>query len=198
MIAQRDPIFFNILNRAAICVPDGVGLLWASQHLGSPLPERVTGSDGVPLIARYAAERGWRIFFLGAAEGIAVRAADILRGENPSLRVVGTYAGSPAEDEEDGIVDMINRSEADILFVAYGAPKQDKWIARNLPRLNVAMAMGVGGSLDFIAGTVTRAPGWMQDRGLEWLYRLVRQPWRLRRMLRLPRFVIAVLRQARG
>ncbi len=195
MIAQRDPIFLHILQRAAICVPDGIGLLWAGRRLGAPLPQRVTGSDGVPLIARHAAQQGWRIFFLGAAAGVAQRAADILQSQYPALKVAGVYAGSPAEAEEDDIVARVNASGADILFVAYGAPRQDKWIARNLPRLQVAMAMGVGGSLDFIAGTVPRAPKWMRARGLEWLFRLLRQPWRARRMLRLPRFVFAVLRQ---
>ena len=195
IVARRDPIFFNILNRAAVCVPDGVGLLWASRRLGAPLPERVTGSDGVPLIARHAAAKGWKIFFLGAGAGIAERAAGILKSQHPQLFIAGTYGGSPAEREEDEIVALINDSGADILLVAFGAPQQDKWIARNLPRLEVAMAMGVGGSFDFIAGVVPRAPQWMRDRGLEWLYRLLRQPWRLRRMLRLPRFVIAVLRQ---
>lgn len=196
MIAQGDPIFFNILNRAAICVPDGVGLLWASKRSGVRLPERVTGSDGVPIIARQAAERGWKLFFLGAAEGIAERAATVLRQQYPKLVVSGVYSGSPAAAEEDEIVDRINASGADILLVAYGAPKQDLWIARNLPRLNVSMAMGIGGSLDFIAGVVPRAPRWMRARGLEWLYRLLRQPWRLRRMLRLPRFVLAILRES--
>ena len=195
IVARRDPIFFNILNRAALCVPDGVGLLWASRHLGAPLPERITGSDGVPLIARHAAEKGWKIFFLGAGAGIAKRAAGVLKARHPQLIVSGTYGGRPAEREEDEIVKLINASGANILLVAFGAPQQDKWIARNLPRLQVAMAMGVGGSFDFIAGVVPRAPQWMRDRGLEWLYRLLRQPWRLRRMLRLPRFVIAVLRQ---
>lgn len=199
MIAQGDPIFFNILNRAEICVADGVGLLWASRHLGAPISERVTGSDGVPLIARHAAQSGWKLFLLGAGEGIAERAAAILRERQPSLVIADSYGGSPAPSEEDAIVARINASGADILLVAYGAPNQDKWIARNLPRLDVAMAMGIGGSLDFIAGVVPRAPHWMRARGLEWLYRLLRQPWRLRRMLRLPRFALAVLRQkARG
>ncbi len=197
MIAQRDPIFFAILQRAAICVPDGVGLLWASRFLGAPLPERVTGSDGVPYIARHAAERGWKIFFLGAASGVAEKAAAILQERYPGLNVAGTYGGSPSASEEDHIVELVNGSGADILFVAYGAPEQDKWIARNLPRLQVSMAMGVGGSLDFIAGVIPRAPQWLRQRGLEWLYRLLRQPWRWRRMLRLPRFVLAVRRQAR-
>ena len=192
MIARNDPVFFQILRRADLCVPDGVGLLWASRILGSPIPQRVTGSDGVPLIARHAAERGWRIFLLGAAEGIAAEAAGVLNRRHPALQIAGCYAGSPSEAEEDAIVALVNQSAVDILFVAYGAPEQDKWIARNLPRLQVKMAMGIGGSLDFIAGVVPRAPAWMRRYGLEWLYRLMRQPWRFRRMLRLPRFVCAV------
>lgn len=198
MVAQDDPIFFKILNRADLCLPDGAGLVWATKYLGQPVPERVTGSDGVPLIAQYAAKYGWKLFFLGAGAGIADKAANILREQHPDLEIVGTYGGSPAGFEEEGIVSMVNHSGADILFVAYGAPEQDKWIARNLPRLNVKMAMGVGGAFDFIAGEIPRAPLWMQNSGLEWLYRLIRQPWRFKRMLRLPRFVIAVLLRGHG
>lgn len=194
MIAQRDSIFRGILRRAALTVPDGVGLLWAARRLGQPLPERVTGSDGVPRIAERAAHKGWRLFLLGAAEGVAEKAAAALRARYPGVQITGVYAGSPAPEEEDEIVARINRSGADILFVAYGAPEQDKWIARNLPRLKVHMAMGVGGSFDFLAGVVPRAPQWMRRFGLEWLFRLYLQPWRIWRMMRLPRFVLAVLR----
>ncbi|MBZ0279839.1 MAG: WecB/TagA/CpsF family glycosyltransferase [Anaerolineae bacterium] len=193
MIARHDINFRNILKRANLCVPDGVGLLWAAKYQGTPLPERVTGSDGVPLIAARAAEKGWRLFLLGAAPGVAEKAADVLRARHPALQIVGVYSGSPAPEEEDAIVERINASGADILFVAYGAPEQDKWIARNTPRLRVKMAMGVGGAFDFIAGIIPRAPLWMQRLGLEWLFRLYLQPWRIRRMMRLPRFVIAVL-----
>lgn len=193
MIAQKDTNFSNILQRADLCVPDGVGLLWAAKERKTPLPQRVTGSDGVPIIAEHAAQKGWRLFFLGAAPGVADQAANILRAKYPGLQIVGTYGGSPAPDEEDALVQMVNDSHADILFLAYGAPEQDKWIARNLPRLQVKMAMGVGGSFDFIAGIVPRAPLWMQRMGLEWLFRLYLQPWRIRRMLRLPHFVLAVL-----
>lgn len=195
IIAQHDLNFFSILNRADLCIPDGGGLLWAARQLGYSLPERVTGSDGVPLIAERATQDGWRLFLLGAAPGIAEKTAVILCQRYPGLQIAGTYAGSPAAAEEDAIVALINASHADILFVAYGAPNQDKWIARNLPRLQVSVAMGVGGSFDFIAGITRRAPLWMRRAGLEWLYRLIRQPWRWRRMLRLPRFVIAVLRR---
>jgi N-acetylglucosaminyldiphosphoundecaprenol N-acetyl-beta-D-mannosaminyltransferase len=195
MIAQTDSNFRNILKRADLCVPDGVGLLWAARRLGTPLPERVTGSDGVPRIAAHAAQTGWRLYLLGAAPGIAEKAAEILRDRYPGVQIAGTYAGSPAPEEEDAIVERINASGADLLFVAYGAPRQDAWIARNLPRLNVAMAMGVGGAFDFIAGVIPRAPDWMRRAGIEWLYRLYLEPRRIGRMMRLPRFVLAVLRR---
>ena len=193
MIAQHDPNFHNILSRADLNVPDGVGLLWAARHLDKPLPERVTGSDGVPLIAAEAAKHGWKLYLLGAAPGVADKAAEILRSRHPDLQIVGVYGGSPSAEEEDAIVERVNAADADILFVAYGAPNQDKWIARNLPRLRVKMAMGVGGSLDFVAGVIPRAPQRFQRFGLEWLYRLYLQPWRIVRMMRLPRFMLAVL-----
>lgn len=193
IIAQHDPIFHAILSRADLCVPDGVGLLAAARMVGKKLPERVTGSDGTRIIAQHAAQNNWRLFFLGASEGIAQQAADILRADHPTLQVVGVYSGSPRPEEEADIVERVNASHADILLVAYGAPEQDKWIARNAPRLRVKMAMGVGGAFDFIAGVVPRAPQWMRDYGLEWLYRLYKQPWRIKRMMRLPRFVIAVI-----
>lgn len=195
MMAQKDANFRHILQRARLCVPDGVGLLWAAKRRGRPLPQRVTGSDGVPIIAERAAQQGWRLFLLGAAPGIAEKAASILCERYRGLHIAGTYSGSPDAGEEDAIVAQVNASGADILFVAYGAPAQDAWIARNLPRLNVAMAMGVGGAFDFIAGIVPRAPESMRRLGLEWLYRLYLQPWRIRRMIRLPRFVLAVLRE---
>jgi len=193
MIAQKDKVFAHILQRADLSVPDGVGLLLAARMLGTTIPQRVTGSDGTVMIAETANKKGWKLFLLGAAEGIADQAADVMREHLSDIQIVGTYSGSPSPDEEDDIIQRVNASGADILLVAYGAPKQDKWIARNLPRLEVKMAMGIGGSLDFIAGIVPRAPEWMREYGLEWLFRLYKQPWRIVRMMRLPRFVIAVL-----
>lgn len=198
MIAQDDHDFMRVLQSADCCVADGIGLLFAARYLGQPLPERVTGSDGVPLIAERASQRGWNLFLLGAGPGVARRAADRLIAQNPGLQIVGVHEGSPARDEEDKIIERVNKSGADILFVAYGAPNQDKWIARNRDRLTVRVAMGVGGTFDFIAGVVPRAPRWMRRFALEWLYRLYKQPWRWRRMLRLPRFVWAVLWRGRN
>ncbi len=194
MIAQENADFMQVLREADLCVADGVGLLFAARYLGHRLPERVTGSDGLPLIAQRAAHEGWRLFLLGAASGVAEQAAARLVADNPGLQVVGTYAGSPAPEEEDTIIERVNASGADILFVAYGAPRQDIWVARNRARLNVSVAIGVGGAIDFVAGVIPRAPLWMRKTALEWAYRLYKQPRRWRRMLRLPRFVWAVIR----
>jgi N-acetylglucosaminyldiphosphoundecaprenol N-acetyl-beta-D-mannosaminyltransferase len=193
MAARRDPNFRAILNAAALCLPDGVGLLWAGRILGRPLRQRVTGSDGVWNIAGLAAQRGYRLFLLGAAPGVAAEAAHRLCARYPGLIVAGTYAGSPAVEEEDAIVERVRSARADILLVAYGHPRQEKWLARNLARSGAAVGIGVGGAFDFVAGTAVRAPRWMQRLGLEWLYRLWREPWRWRRMLVLPQFAGLVL-----
>jgi N-acetylglucosaminyldiphosphoundecaprenol N-acetyl-beta-D-mannosaminyltransferase len=194
MRAQQDAAFRQVLWQADLCIPDGVGLLIAAQWLGRPLPQRVPGSELVYHLADLAAENRWRLFLLGAAEGVAEAAAVILQQQYPGLIIAGTYAGSPDPSENAAIVRRINDSRADMLFVAYGAPSQDKWIARNKESLTaVRLAMGVGGSLDFITGRAVRAPRWLQNLGLEWLYRLIREPWRWRRMLALPRFALEVL-----
>jgi N-acetylglucosaminyldiphosphoundecaprenol N-acetyl-beta-D-mannosaminyltransferase len=195
VVAQKDGVFRSLLRRADLNVPDGVGLLWAAKHLGHPMPERITGSDGLPIIAERAAREGWSLFMLGAGPGVADKAAAALVSRYPGLKIAGTYEGSPRGEEEAAIVERVNASGADILFMAYGTPAQEKWIARNLPRLRVKVAIGVGGAFDFAAGTVPRAPVWMQNAGIEWLYRLYLQPWRIKRMTRLPRFVFAVLRR---
>jgi N-acetylglucosaminyldiphosphoundecaprenol N-acetyl-beta-D-mannosaminyltransferase len=194
MAAQRDADFRQILQQSALNLPDGIGVVWAAKRVGHPLRERVAGSDLVGLMADRAQVTGWRIFLLGAAEGVAERAAIILRERYPQTHIVGTYAGSPRPEEAADIAARIRSSEADVLLVAYGAPQQDKWIARHIEQTGVAVAIGIGGSLDFIVGTQQRAPQWMQRVGIEWLYRLAREPWRWRRQLALPKFVWAMLR----
>ena len=193
MAARRDPEFRAIINGAALALPDGVGLLWAGRILGQSLRERVTGSDGVPRIAERAAQKGWRLFLLGAAPGVAEETARRLVKHYPGLEIAGTYAGSPAIEEEASIASMVRRARPDVLFVAYGHPRQDKWIARNLDRLGTPACMGVGGAFDFITGLVPRAPAWMQRIGLEHFYRLLRQPWRWRRQVDVYRFGLLVL-----
>lgn len=196
MTARRDPAFRDVLRAADLNIPDGVGLLWAARWLGQRLPERVAGSDLVGEIAALAARSGWRLFLLGAAPGVAERAAEVLRARYPGLNVVGTESGSPRPEDADRLIALVTATRPDVLFVAYGAPAQDKWIAAHRQRLNVPVSMGIGGSLDFIAGIAPRAPRWLQRLGLEWLYRLARQPWRARRIFTaVVEFPLAILRQ---
>lgn len=188
--AQHDEEFRQIINAAALALPDGIGLLKAARFLRTTLlPERVPGSDLVVRLAELSHQKGYRLYFLGAREGVAEQAAAKLKKHYPNLNVVGCYAGSPTIEENESIVQRILPTQPDILLVAYGAPKQDKWIARNLERLQIPVCMGVGGSLDFIAGTSKRAPAWVQRLGLEWFHRLLTQPWRWRRIWNaVPRF----------
>jgi len=193
MEARRLPEFRHALAGADLSLPDGAGLLLAARIQGAPLKERVTGVDTVSRVAALAAEKGYSLFLLGAAQGVAEETARRLTAANPGLRIAGTYAGSPAPEEEEGIIARVAAANPDVLFVAYGAPRQDLWIARNLARLNVPVIMGIGGAFDFISGRTRRAPAWMQRAGLEWMHRLIREPWRWRRMLALPRFLLRVI-----
>jgi N-acetylglucosaminyldiphosphoundecaprenol N-acetyl-beta-D-mannosaminyltransferase len=198
MMARKDNQFRAVLARADIATPDGAGVVWAARRKGATMRRRVGGSDLIWSLSRQAATEGHRVFLLGAAEGVAASAADKLTADIPGLIVAGTHSGSPSPEEEGSIVDLVRTSGAHIVFVAFGAPQQDVWIARNLARSGAVVGMGVGGSFDYLAGTARRAPAWMRERGLDWLWRLIQQPWRWRRMLALPRFVWAVLREGRS
>lgn len=191
--AWRDPLFRDVLHGADLATADGAGILWALHRQGVPLRRRVGGSDLIWSASEQAARLGHRVFFLGARPGVAAETARRLVARYPRLQVAGVHAGSPHETDSDRIVDLVRRSRADILFVAFGAPAQDFWIAHNLPATGAIVAMGVGGSFDYVAGVARRAPPWMQDHALDWLWRLLHQPWRWRRMLALPRFVLLVL-----
>ncbi|MBI4320351.1 MAG: WecB/TagA/CpsF family glycosyltransferase [Chloroflexi bacterium] len=196
VFAQRDHAFREIINCSRLSIPDGHSLLWASRMLGCPLREQVTGTDLAYGLAGLAANEGYSLYLLGGAEGIAATAARKLHERYPGLRVAGTYAGSPALSEEQRIRDkLLAAAPVDILLVAYGAPAQEKWIARNLSHLDVRLAMGVGGVFDFISGRTPRAPRWLRQAGFDWLYRLARQPWRWRRQLTIPQFLWLVLRR---
>jgi len=198
MTAQRDHAFFDLLNLADLVIPDGAGLLWAARYKGLRLAERVAGSDLIYRIAELAGQHGWRVFFLGAAEGVAHKASEALHARYPGLVVAGVFAGSPRPEDNADIVARVKAAQPDVLLVAYGAPAQDLWIARNLIALEVPLCMGVGGSFDFVAGMVPRAPRALQRLNLEWLYRLWRQPWRFPRiMTAVVAFPVAVLRRGR-
>jgi N-acetylglucosaminyldiphosphoundecaprenol N-acetyl-beta-D-mannosaminyltransferase len=193
--AHRDPALRRALNGADLNVADGAGLMLAARLLGRPLRGRVTGSDGIHWLAAHSARRGYRLFLLGAAPGVAEAAAGRLAAANPGLEVAGTYAGSPRAVDEAGIVARVRAAAPDLLLVAYGVPDEELWIARNQGRLGVPVMMGVGGAFDFVAGRARRAPRWMRRAGLEWLHRLLREPWRWRRQLALPLFVRLIIKQ---
>lgn len=188
MKARGDALFRAVLGRTALCIPDGIGVLWAARLRGKRLRERVAGSDLVPRLSAEAAQQGWRVFYLGAASGVAEKTAGILAARYPGLPVAGCYAGSPAPEEAADIIARVRAARADLLLVAYGAPKQDLWLDRYLAKTGAAVGIGVGGSFDFIAGISRRAPRWIQRIGLEWLCRLALEPWRWRRQLALPQF----------
>jgi N-acetylglucosaminyldiphosphoundecaprenol N-acetyl-beta-D-mannosaminyltransferase len=192
--AHHRPEFGAVLRLAALATADGVGVVIAARLLGTPLRGRVTGSDLVLALAGRAAREGWRVFLLGAAPGVAEQAAAALCRDAPGLRVVGTWAGSPRPADAAEILRRLADAQPDLLLVAYGAPAQELWLARHLAQTSAIVGIGVGGAFNFLAGVTPRAPYLFRRAGLEWMYRLWRQPWRARRMLALPAFVALVAR----
>jgi N-acetylglucosaminyldiphosphoundecaprenol N-acetyl-beta-D-mannosaminyltransferase len=187
--AQKDKKFRDILNQADLAIPDGVGLVWASRILGQSLQERVAGADLAEKAVELASELGKSVFFLGGRGDTSVIAARGMQLRYPGLRVAGTWSGEAREVGDKENLDKIGQEKIGLLLVAYGHPKQEYWLERNLSKLNVNLAMGVGGTFDFWSGKVRRAPGWLRAWGLEWLYRLITQPWRIRRQLTLLKFI---------
>lgn len=182
---QKDPEFLAAYRGASLVVADGMPVLWASRLLGVPLKERVTGSDLVPRACQMAAGEGLAVFFFGGNAGMAEAAARNLQKRWPTLRVAGAYfppfGFERSDSENEKAVQALNAAGADLIFLALGAPKQEKWIARSLPSIRKGVALCVGSALDYPAGTAKRAPDWMQRAGLEWLWRLLGEPRRLAR-----------------
>ena len=180
---ERDPALRAAYVRADLVVPDGMPVVWAARLLGTPVKERVTGSDLMPRLCEIAAQRGLKVFLLGGAEGVAERATDKLVQRYPGLVVCGTSCPSPGFERDpaqnESIVGAIRRSEADLVFVCLGSPKQEVWTCEHLAQFDHGVFLGVGAAIDFCAGTTERAPGWMRRSGLEWLFRLWREPGRL-------------------
>lgn len=181
------------LARADLVVADGIGLVWASRVLGAPLPERVAGIELAEAIVADGAADGLRLYLLGGRPGVAEEAGRRLAARYPGLQVVGTGHGYFGPGETARVVAAVQKAQPDLLLVGLGAPKQELWIARHRRELGARVAIGVGGALDVFAGRVRRAPVVFQRLGLEWAYRLAREPWRARRMTALPRFVARVL-----
>jgi len=193
MAARTDKEIKTLINSSDICLPDGIGVVLASKILGKPLSERTTGFDFMMKMLVLANQEGLSFFLLGGKPGIAELAGNKIISMFPNVRIAGTYHGYFNKDEEHEVVNRINENRPDILLVAMGYPKQEMFMLNNKEKLKVRVAMGVGGSLDVLSGTVRRAPVFMQKAGLEWLYRLVTQPSRFKRMSVLPIFLIKVV-----
>ncbi|SMB88299.1 N-acetylmannosaminyltransferase [Desulfonispora thiosulfatigenes DSM 11270] len=183
------------LNKADLVTADGSGVMWASKYIKDPIEERVTGIDLLNAICKQAPKKGWKLYFLGGEPGIAEKAVLKVLELEPECQIVGYENGYFNEEETPKVIENIQKSAPDILFVALGAPRQEFWIREHLKELNVPVCIGVGGSFDVLAGKAQRAPEWMQNNSLEWLYRLYKEPWRYKRMLALPKFVLAVIGQ---
>ncbi|MGI6037257.1 MAG: WecB/TagA/CpsF family glycosyltransferase [Limnochordia bacterium] len=193
MAARANRALAQAMEGAALVVPDGVGLLWASRILGHPLPERVAGIDLLGRLLALSAQRGYRVYFLGARGEVIADAVANLQRVYPRLSIAGYHHGYFTPREEREILEEIKGAQPQILAVGLGMARQELWLAEHLPALRVPVGIGVGGSFDVLAGRLGRAPQWMQRRGLEWAFRLAQEPRRLRRMGALPRFAAAVL-----
>jgi N-acetylglucosaminyldiphosphoundecaprenol N-acetyl-beta-D-mannosaminyltransferase len=198
MMAQADPEYKKLLSETAeLVLPDGAGTVWAGNYLGYTIPERVAGYDLYLRLLEEAAKNKIPVYFFGGKPGIAEEASEEGKRRWPGLKVTGCRNGYFSPEEESDIIESINRSGAAMLFAALGAPKQEKWLAKYREQLKPSLLMGIGGSFDVLAGKMQRAPKWMQDAKLEWLFRLLKQPSRFGRMLALPKFVFAV-REEKG
>ena len=196
MRAQKDISFKKLLNSADILLPDGIGVVIASKLIRPPLPERVTGIDTGEDILHLANEGAIPVFLLGAKAGVAERAAVAIKTRFPNIRIVGTHHGyfEKSGTENDAVIKQINNSGARILFVCFGAPTQEKWIAENKNRLkSVKLYTGLGGALDVWSKDVRRAPQLLQNIGLEWLWRICKEPRRATFLLKMPSFLYKVL-----
>lgn len=180
---EKDKEFQNVYKNADLVLTDGKPLIWISKLLGTPIKEKISGSDLFPYICKLAANRGFSVFMLGAADGVAKKATDNLKVKYPDLRISGFYSPKFGfendKDELENVIRVVKKSSPDILVVGLGAPKQEKFIYNFKDTLNVPLSLGLGATIDFEAGTVKRAPKWMQKIGLEWLFRITQDPKRL-------------------
>lgn len=180
---EYDKEFQDVYKDADLILTDGMPLIWISKLKGNPIKEKVSGSDLFPKVCELAAYKEYKVFLLGAAEGVAQKASENLKKKYKGLNVVGTYSPSygfeKKEEEIDYIIKIVNELKPDILAVGLGAPKQEKFLYKYRNELNVPVSLAIGASIDFEAGTINRAPKWMQSSGLEWFYRLIKEPRRM-------------------
>jgi len=195
-LASQDPIYADVLRAADLVLNDGKGVMLAGLILGRRFPADLNGNFFTPKLLELAAERGWSTFILGARPGVAELVAETLRAEHPGLQIAGTMHGHFSPDEEQDVVARIKKTGAGLLLVGMGNPLQERFLARRLQDTGARLGVGVGAFLDFRVGEVTRAPGWMNRIGIEWVHRLVQEPRRMwrRYLIGNPRFVWRVLK----
>ncbi len=199
--AHRQPALKEIYNSADMVLCDGVPIVWASRFLNTPIKERITGLDVMPVYIAECARKNYSMFFLGAREGVAGTLQQKIEQAYPGINIVGVYtppfAERFSENETAKMIDLVNEAKPNVLWVSLTAPKQDIWLYENLHRLHTNIAIGVGGAFEVTAGIITRAPRWMQLSGLEWLYRFLQEPKRMfrRYFIEAPLFIPLIIRQ---
>lgn len=195
MAGLDDPAYMKMMKEAELIVPDGTGVVWAAGYVGNPVKERVPGFDLIHELMRTGEARGWRVYLVGASDEVIQAAADRLLEMYPRLPLVGFRNGFFGENEDESVIQTIRDCKPDILLVGRSAATQEPWIAKYKEKLAVPVMMGVGGSFDVLSGKLKRAPKLFLKLRLEWLYRLIQEPWRYKRMLALPKFAMKVVRE---
>ena len=189
--ARKDNDLKSLLNKATYQIPDGIGVIYASKLKRGNIKSRITGIDSMEMLCSLSNEKKYKIFMYGAKKETVEKAKDALEQKYKGINIVGIMDGY--EKDEKKIIDAINKSKADIIFVALGSPKQELWITKNMNKLCPKIYQGVGGSFDVFSGNVKRAPKWMQKSGLEWLYRLIKDPKRIFRQVKLFKFLLIII-----
>ena len=192
----KDAFLYDMFKKADLLIPDGIGMVMASRLLYNTAVQRVPGCELMQNICKISADKGYKIFIDGAREEVNAAAAEELKTRHPSIQIVGRQDGYLGDEEMESLIDRINDSKAQILFLALGSPKQEMWISRYREQLeNVRVCQGIGGTLDVLAGTVKRAPEFFCKMGIEWLYRLMAEPKRLKRQIKLPVFIVQIIQE---
>ena len=194
MAALAKPKYMEMMRRAELIVPDGTGIVWAAKYLGQPVVEKIAGIELLQQLLNVGETKGWRVFLLGASPETIEITADKLKKRYPLIQFVGVRDGYFSPEEDNQVIQQIREAAPDILFVGRSADNQDTWIDRYKEQLQVPVMMGIGGSFDVLSGKLKRAPKWFIRFHLEWFYRLLQEPWRYRRMLLLPQFVLRVMK----
>lgn len=195
MAGLDDPNYMSMLRSADLVVPDGAGLVWAANYVGTPVPERVAGYDLMHELFKVGEKHRWKAYLVGASPEVIGEAARKLQLQYPLIQFVGVRDGYFGPEEDAKVIEQIRLAEPDLLFVGRSADRQDPWIGKYREQLNVPVMMGIGGSFDVVSGKIKRAPKLMQRMRLEWFYRLAKEPWRFKRMLALPKFALKVIRE---